>query len=328
MSAATTTPDGPQPDRIVAHEAAVDTMDTPDRGRRGADHGNNASGPAPHPGRKNKAPLRPGRVILHTGLIIWAVLWLAPLAWAVYTSLRPYAETAEKGYVSLPDTLNFDNYTTAWTQADLPHYFLNSLYIAVPAVIIVLFMSSMAAFVLARFSFKLNLFMLMFFTAANLLPQQVIITPLYRMFLSLDIYNTQFGVVLINVAFQMGFCVFVLSNFMKALPDELGEAAQVDGAGVWRQFYQIVLPLTRPALAALATLEFAWIYNDFFWALVLLRDGDAMPVTSALNNLKGAFFTDNNLVAAGAVMIALPTVILFMILQKHFVAGLTLGSNK
>ncbi|MDN6331533.1 MAG: carbohydrate ABC transporter permease, partial [Micrococcaceae bacterium] len=111
-------------------------------------------------------------------------------------------------------------------------------------------------------------------------------------------------------------------------PDELGEAAQVDGAGVWRQFYQIVLPLTRPALAALATLEFAWIYNDFFWALVLLRDGDAMPVTSALNNLKGAFFTDNNLVAAGAVMIALPTVILFMILQKHFVAGLTLGSSK
>ncbi len=328
MSAATTTPDESHPDRTDSSGAPVATMDAPTRGRHGAGRGAAATGPAADPGRKNKAPLRPGRVILHTSLIIWAVLWLAPLAWAVYTSLRPYSETAEKGYVSLPDTLNFDNYVTAWTQADLPHYFLNSLYIAVPAVIIVLFMSSMAAFVLARFSFKLNLFMLMFFTAANLLPQQVIITPLYRMFLALDIYNTQFGVVLINVAFQMGFCVFVLSNFMKALPDELGEAAQVDGAGVWRQFHQIVLPLTRPALAALATLEFAWIYNDFFWALVLLRDGDAMPVTSALNNLKGAFFTDNNLVAAGAVMIALPTVILFMILQKHFIAGLTLGSNK
>ncbi|MDN5754367.1 MAG: carbohydrate ABC transporter permease [Arthrobacter sp.] len=328
MSAATTTPDESHPDRTGTSSATVVTQEEPPRGRHGTGRRSSTSAPSAAPGRKNKAPLRPGRVILHVGLIVWAVLWLAPLAWAVYTSLRPYSETAEKGYVSLPDTLNFNNYVTAWTQADLPHYFLNSLYIAVPAVIIVLFMSSMAAFVLARFSFKLNLFMLMFFTAANLLPQQVIITPLYRMFLSLDIYNTQFGVVLINVAFQMGFCVFVLSNFMKALPDELGEAAQVDGAGVWRQFYQIVLPLTRPALAALATLEFAWIYNDFFWALVLLRDGDAMPVTSALNNLKGAFFTDNNLVAAGAVMIALPTVILFMILQKHFVAGLTLGSSK
>ncbi|MGJ9404111.1 carbohydrate ABC transporter permease [Arthrobacter sp. KK5.5] len=277
---------------------------------------------------RRKAAARPGRVVLHISLAVWAFFWLTPLIWAVYTSLRPYSETAVKGYVSLPDTLNFDNYVAAWTQAELPKYFLNSLLIAVPAVVLVLFLSSMAAFVLARFSFGLNIPLLMFFTAANLLPQQVIITPLYRMFLSVGLYNTQLGVILINVAFQMGFCVFVLSNFMKALPPELGEAAQVDGAGVWRQFHQIILPLTRPALAALATLQFAWIYNDFFWALVLLRDGDAMPVTSALNNLKGAFFTDNNLVAAGAVMIALPTVVIFIALQKHFVAGLTFGSNK
>ncbi|MGG5752193.1 carbohydrate ABC transporter permease [Zafaria sp. Z1313] len=275
-----------------------------------------------------RRPVPPARVLLHAVLITCAVAWMVPLLWAVYTSLRPYEETAVKGYVSWPDTLNFDNYVTAWTQAELPKYFVNSLIIAIPAVVLVLFLSAMAAFVLARFSFRFNIPMLMFFTAANLLPQQVIITPLYRMFLSLGLYNTQLGIILINVAFQMGFCVFVLSNFMKALPDELGEAAQVDGAGIWRQFFQIILPLTRPAMAALGTLQFAWIYNDFFWALVLLRDGDAMPVTSALNNLKGAFFTDNNLVAAGAVMIAIPTIALFIVLQKHFVAGLTLGSNK
>ncbi|MEE1621536.1 carbohydrate ABC transporter permease [Zafaria sp. J156] len=275
-----------------------------------------------------RRPVPSARVLLHAVLITCAVAWMVPLLWAVYTSLRPYEETAVKGYVSWPDTLNFDNYVTAWTQAELPKYFVNSLIIAIPAVVLVLFLSAMAAFVLARFSFRFNIPMLMFFTAANLLPQQVIITPLYRMFLSLGLYNTQLGIILINVAFQMGFCVFVLSNFMKALPDELGEAAQVDGAGIWRQFFQVILPLTRPAMAALGTLQFAWIYNDFFWALVLLRDGDAMPVTSALNNLKGAFFTDNNLVAAGAVMIAIPTIALFIVLQKHFVAGLTLGSNK
>ncbi|WP_081993777.1 carbohydrate ABC transporter permease [Kocuria sp. ZOR0020] len=284
------------------------------------------SGPAPVRTRKRGKPGR--QLVFQIVLSVIAFAWMVPLLWALYTSLRPYSETAEKGYVSLPDTLTFQNYVTAWTQGNMGQYFLNSLIIAVPAVIIVLSLSSCAAFVLSRFSFKFNIPMLMFFTAANLLPQQVVITPLYRLYLELGLYNTYAGLVVINVAFQMGFCVFVLSNFMRALPKELTEAAQIDGAGVWRQYWQVVLPLTRPALAALATLEFAWIYNDFFWALVLVRDGDRMPVTSALNNLQGNFFVDNNLVAAGAIMIALPTVLIYILLQKHFVAGLTMGANK
>ncbi|MEH0110348.1 carbohydrate ABC transporter permease [Tersicoccus sp. MR15.9] len=302
MSTATATP--PNSHRPVRNETAV---------QAGAEH---------------RKPLRPARVVLHVFLIVCAVLWLIPLLWALYTSLRPYAETATKGYVSLPTTLTLQNYITAWTQGQMPRFFLNSLIIAVPAVVIVLLLSSAAAFVLSRFSFALNIGLLMLFTAANLLPQQVIITPLYRLFLTLGIYNTQAGIVLINVAFQMGFCVFVLSNFMRALPHELTEAALVDGASVWRQYTSVILPLTRPALAALATLEFAWIYNDFFWALVLLRDGSLMPVTTALNNLKGNFFTDNNLIAAGAILVALPTVLIYVLLQKHFVSGLTLGANK
>jgi multiple sugar transport system permease protein len=130
------------------------------------------------------------------------------------------------------------------------------------------------------------------------------------------------------VAFQTGFCAFVLSNYMKALPRELYESAVVDGASVTRQFFQITLPLCRPPLAALATLQVTWIYNEFFWATVLLQSGDKFPVTSSLNNLRGQFFTDNNLVAAGSVVIALPTLIIFFLLQKQFVAGLTLGATK
>ena len=109
---------------------------------------------------------------------------------------------------------------------------------------------------------------------------------------------------------------------------ELTEAALVDGAGVWRQYWQVILPLCRPALGALATLEFTWIYNDFLWALVLMSTGDKFPVTSALNNLRGQFFTDYNLLAAGSVLVALPTVIVFFVLQKQFISGLTLGANK
>jgi multiple sugar transport system permease protein len=145
---------------------------------------------------------------------------------------------------------------------------------------------------------------------------------------SLTLYDSFLGLIAIHVAFQTGCCVFVLSNYMQTIPTEITEAAIVDGAGVWRQYQRIVVPLIRPALGALATLEFTFIYNDFLWALVLMSSGDKLPVTSALNNLRGQFFTDYNLLAAGSVLVALPTLIVFFALQKQFISGLTLGANK
>jgi multiple sugar transport system permease protein len=278
------------------------------------------------------------RAGLQAFLITMSILWVAPIAWALYTSFRPYTETARLGYVSIGGVYNLDNYITSWTQGELPKYFLNTVVILVPAVILVLFLASMMAFTVSRYSWRFNLILLMLFTAANLLPQQVIITPLFRIFLALPmfpplsdngvLYDQYIGIMVIHVAFQLGFCTFVLSNYMKTLPKELNEAAVVDGASVWKTYWTIILPLTRPALAALATLQVTWIYNDFFWALVLMKSGDRMPITSAMNNLKGQFFTDNNLVAAGSLMIAIPTLIVFFALQKQFVAGLTLGSTK
>src|SRR5207247_10396947 len=120
----------------------------------------------------------------------------------------------------------------------------------------------------------------------------------------------------------------VLSNYTKTIPRSLSEAARVDGAGVARQFVGIILPLCRPAMAALATLEFTWIYNDFLWAIVLMSSGDKRPITSSLTNLQGTLFTDNNLIAAASVLVALPTLIVFVSLQRHFIGGLTLGARK
>ncbi|MFD4559960.1 carbohydrate ABC transporter permease [Streptomyces sp. NPDC058469] len=288
-------------------------------------------------GVKQRTPLRPARVLLHTFLVVTSLAWLAPLLWAVYAALRPYSETSNKGYVSWPDTLNLDNFKNAFEQSDMMHYFVNTLIIAVPAVVITLLLSSMVAFYVSRFDFRLNIFLLLVFTAGNLLPQQVIITPLYRMYLLIDLpgitmsgklYDSALGLVLIHVAFQSGFCAFVLSNYMRMLPHELTEAALVDGASVWRMYWQIVLPLCKPAMAALATLLSIWIYNDFFWAIVLISTGENMPITSALNNLSGQYFTDPNLVAAGALLTAIPTLIVYFALQRQFVSGLTLGANK
>ena len=142
------------------------------------------------------------------------------------------------------------------------------------------------------------------------------------------LYDQYFGIFLINVAFQLGFCIFVLSNYMKTLSHELTEAALVDGASVLTIWAAVVMPLCRPALAALATLEFTFIYNDFFWALTLMKTGDRRPITASLNNLQGAFFTDTNLLAAGALLAAIPTILVFLALQKHFISGLSLGASK
>jgi multiple sugar transport system permease protein len=287
---------------------------------------------------RNRKRIRPARVVLYVFLTVVALGWLLPLLLAVYASLRPYAETAKYGYFSLPHHLSFKYYQEAWSQGDLPKYFKNTLIIAVPSVLLILFFASFVAFALSRFRIPGRKTLLIMFAAGNLLPPQVMVTPLYTVYTKIPLpywlsgsgtlYDSYLGVIAIHVAFQTGFCVFVLHNYMQTIPVELTEAATVDGAGVWRQYWQVILPLARPALGALATLEFTWIYNDFLWALVLMTTGDKLPVTSALNNLRGEFFTDYNLLAAGSVLIALPTLIVFFALQKQFVSGLTLGANK
>src|SRR6266516_5874084 len=197
------------------------------------------------------------RVGLHAFLIATAIVWLAPVAWAVFTSFRPYSDTARYGYVSVPHTLSLTNYRNAWSQGQIPLHFWDSMIVTIPAILLILLLASSVAFVVSRFSFWFHVPLLIFFMAANLLPQQVIITPLYELYLRIPLpgwlsggsglaYDSFIGLIAINVAFQTGFCTFVLSNYMKTIPKSLNEAARVDGAGVVRQFFGIVLPLCRP----------------------------------------------------------------------------------
>ncbi|MFD5778421.1 carbohydrate ABC transporter permease [Streptomyces sp. NPDC126933] len=290
---------------------------------------------APAGGSPRGSGRQTGRHLLLGGI---ALLWLVPLLWAVYTSLRPYADTSEHGYLSWPGAISLDNYADAWNQSGMPHFFWNSVLITIPSVLGTLLFSAAVAFFVSRFDFRWNIVLLMLFTAGNLLPAQVLITPLYRLYLliplpgwmsdSFLLYNSVWGIIAIHIAYQCGFCTFVLSNYMRTIPKEITEAALVDGAPAWRQFFQIVLPLCRPAFAALATLESIWIYNDFFWSLALIETGDKRPITSALANLQGQYFTNPNLIAAGALMTAIPTLLVYFALQRQFISGLTIGSGK
>lgn len=278
------------------------------------------------------------RVVLQAFLIGVAVTWLIPIAGAVYSSFRPYAETSEKGFFSWPDAFTLQNYRDAWSQGEMRHHYWVTALIVIPAVLITLLLSSLVAFGVSRFSWRFNIVLLLLFTAGNLLPQQVLAQPLFQMYKRMPLpsflsdtgymLGSTWGIITIHVAFQTGFCTFVLSNYMKTLPAELTEAAWIDGAGVVRQFWQVTLPLCRPALAALATLQFTWVFNDFFWAVLLENQGRDRPITSSLANLGGQFFTNDNLIAAGSMLVAIPTLVVYLVLSRHFVAGLTLGASK
>ena len=287
-----------------------------------------------------RVPVRGGQVakdrMISVFIGVFALLWIFPLAWTLWSSFRPYSEIRARGTFSVPERFGLFNYTDAIDRMDLPTYLWNSVVITVPAVFLTLFFGSLIAFVVSRYSFKFNVGMLLLFTAGNLLPAQLVFIPVFKMYLNVGefvgnrrfLFDSPWGVVLIHVAFQMGFATFVLSSYMKTIPKEISESALVDGASVFRHYWNVMLPLLRPPLASLAVLMTTWIYNDFFWALVLMSTDRKRPITSALGRLTGEFVTDYNLLAAGAIIAALPTLIVFFVLRKQFVSGLTLGSTK
>ncbi len=267
---------------------------------------------------------------------IFAFLWMVPILWTFWTSLRPYQDIIEKGVFSRPDTLNLNNYVEAYRQMEIWGYLKNSFIVAIPAVGLTLFFGSLLAFVVTRYSFRFNLYLLLLFTAGNLLPVQLVYAPLFKMYIWFGdlvgnrniLYDSYLGLILVHVALQVGFATFVMSSYMKTIPKEISESALVDGASVFRHYWSVILPLLRPPLAALSVLMTTWIYNEFFWAIVMIKSDNKRPITSALGRLQGEYVTDFNLLAAGAIMAALPTLIIYFILKRQFVSGLTLGSTK
>ena len=267
---------------------------------------------------------------------IFAFVWIFPILWTIWTSLRPYNDIISYGIFSWPRRLTFDNYLNAVREMQIGKYLLNSLIVTVPSVLLTLFFGSLVAFVVTRYQYKFNLTLLLLFTAGNMLPIVLTYIPVFWMFIWVGelfgnrnmLYNNYGGLILVHVGFQVGFATFVLSSYMKTIPKEISESATIDGANVFRHYWNVILPLLRPALAALSVLMTTWIYNEFFWALILMSDDAKRPITSALRRLQGQYVTDFNLLAAGAIIAAAPTVIMFFILRKQFIAGLTLGSTK
>ena len=249
-------------------------------------------------------------------LVFTLLVWLLPLIAVMVTSMRTFEDVLAGNYWTFPnETALISNYAAVFEGGKMGRFFLNSLIITLPTVVGTLFFSSLAGYSLAMHRFKLNLLVFAMFIAGNFVPFQILMI-------------THIGLIIIHIAFQTGFCTFFLRNFIKELPFELIEAARADGATEWTIYRKIIIPLIIPALAALGVLEFTFIWNDYFWALVLTQGDSVKPITVGLDVLRGQWTTSWNLVSAGSVVAALPPVIMFFILQKQFIHGLTFGAVK
>ena len=262
-------------------------------------------------------------------LILTLVVWLLPLIAVMLTSIRTFEDVLAGNYWTFPkETAMISNYSKVFEGGKMGRFFLNSFIITLPTVVGTLFLSSLAGYSLAMHRFKLNLLVFAMFIAGNFVPFQILMIPVRNISIEMGMYNTHLGLIIFHIAFQTGFCTFFLRNFIKELPFELIEAARADGATEWTIYRKIILPLIIPALAALGVLEFTFIWNDYFWAIVLTQGAEAMPVTAGLNSLNGQWVYNQHLVSAGSIIAALPPVLMFFLMQKHFIAGLTLGAVK
>ncbi len=269
-----------------------------------------------------------GKWIVYILVYGLTLLWVVPVITAVLTSFRTNDDVLKRGFFALPTSINFQAYIDAWNRGGLSHYLPNSFIITLPALVATLFLSSLAGYALSRFKFPGNRLIFFMFVAGAMLPFQILLLPVFKLSDTLGIYDTYWAPIFLHTAFQLGFCTFVLRNYMRTVPGEILEAARIDGCGEFGIYRRIMMPLTLPAIAALATLEFTWIFNDFLWALVLIQRDQLKPVTTGLSVLQGQYITEYSVIIAGSIIAALPTVLVFIFLQRYFIAGLTLGATK
>ena len=268
--------------------------------------------------------------VTYQALLPLALLtWLLPLLAVALFSVKPDVDFTTGNYWGLPSAFaGFENYRAVFFESDMPRYVLNSFLITIPTVIGAVALSCMTGFALGIYRFRGNLWIFFMFVAGNFVPFQILMVPVRDLTLSLGLYNTIPGLVLFHIAFQTGFCTLFMRNFIRALPYELIEAARVEGVSEWKIFRHVVLPLMKPAMAALAVLIFTFIWNDYFWAVVLTQGENAQPVTAGITSFNAQYRAAYHLMSAGSLVAALPPVMMFFLMQRHFIAGLTLGAVK
>lgn len=275
--------------------------------------------------RTARAP-RPGRVAGYVGLVVLAAVMVFPLLWLILTSLRPANDVFGGGLI--PRHISLSAYVRAWTELDYPRHFLNSIGITCLTVVGVVALATLAGYAFAKFQFPAKEAIYVVLLVTLMLPATAIVVPLFLELRSLELLNTRQGLVLVYIGISLPFAMFLMRAFFETLPDELIHAARVDGCGEFAIFWRVMLPLARPGVATVVIFQFMQTWNEFLFAQTLLQTPERHPLQPVLYSLVGEYSTDWTVLAASLVMTIIPIVVVYVRMQKQFVAGLTLGAVK
>ncbi len=263
-------------------------------------------------------------VIVH--IIAWSValFWLLPFIGVGMASFRPFAEISHGWWNFEKFNPTLDNFVNAWAN---PLYRVgegirNSFLVAIPATLIPMFVAALAGYGFARFSFPVRNYVFLSIVLLMAIPQQMIAIPIFRIMTNLGLVNNYLGLILVHSAWGLPWIILFMRNFFKTLPIEIEEAARVDGASDFKVFYKVVLPMALPAFASVAVLQFMWVWNDYFLALILIRSFDSFLATQRIPLMKGQFHFPVSLMSAGSILVMMAPVLLYVILQRYYIRGM------
>ncbi|WP_329369483.1 carbohydrate ABC transporter permease [Streptomyces sp. NBC_01483] len=271
-----------------------------------------------------------GNGLVQAFLVVVGLVWVTPLAGLFLSSMRSARDTAEGGWwtaLTRPGQLSFDNYSALLGNAGMTRAFWNTVLISVPATVLVVVIAALAGYAFAwlEFPFRDTIFLVV--VALLVVPVQIGLLPVAKLFGALGLFGTIPGVVLFHVSYGLPFAIFLLRNYFAEMPKEMLEAARMDGGSEWRIFTRLVLPVGRPAIASLAIFQFLWVWNDMLVAL-LFADSSSQPLTVELQSQIRQFGSNIDVLAPGAFLSLIVPVAVFFAFQRHFVQGVMAGSVK
>ncbi|MFJ7956375.1 carbohydrate ABC transporter permease [Streptomyces sp. NPDC096319] len=271
-----------------------------------------------------------GNSVVQALLALVALVWITPLAGLLLSSLRSERDNASDGWwtsLSDPSGLSADNYRALLRDSGLVSAFWNTVLISVPTTVLVVVIAALAGYAFAWLSFPGRDALFLVVVGLLVVPVQIGLLPVARLFGAVGLFGTVAGVILFHVAYGLPFAVFLLRNYFAEIPREMLEAARLDGGSEWRIFLGLILPLGRPAIASLAIFQFLWVWNDMLVAL-LFADSESQPLTVALQSQMRQFGSNIGVLAPGAFLSLVVPLVVFFAFQKHFVQGVMAGSVK
>ena len=268
-------------------------------------------------------------VLSHTALIIWSLIVILPLLWTLMTSFKTTKEIFASPF-TLPADWNFNNYVSAWTQEGIGNYFLNTVIVVGFALVIVMVLGAMCAYVLARYTFPGSRAIYYLMLAGLTFPVFLAIVPLFFVLRNIGLLNTLPGLILTYVAFALPFTVFFLYSFFKNLPDEIAEAAAIDGAGEWRTFFQVMLPMAKPGMASVAIFNFLGLWNQFLLPVALNTNKSNYVLSQGMASFASSagYAVDFGALFAAVVITIVPVLVAYVIFQRQLQGSVSQGTMK